>query len=80
MHGTCIILYVMSFIIIMSFILFLFPQYELLICVHEEKDPAVKIVEPLMERYPNVDARLFLGECLDSDCRNKSTRVGVTQL
>ncbi|PIK51717.1 putative ceramide glucosyltransferase-B [Apostichopus japonicus] len=38
-----------------------YPKYELLICVHEEKDPAVKIVEPLMERYPHVDARLFLG-------------------
>ncbi|XP_071482262.1 ceramide glucosyltransferase-like [Diadema antillarum] len=38
-----------------------YPRYELLICIQDEGDPAIKVVEPLMEKYPHIDARLFLG-------------------
>ncbi|XP_070564425.1 ceramide glucosyltransferase-like isoform X2 [Ptychodera flava] len=38
-----------------------YPKYELLLCVHEECDPAISIIKPLMEKYPNVDSQLFIG-------------------
>ncbi|XP_002740179.1 ceramide glucosyltransferase-like [Saccoglossus kowalevskii] len=38
-----------------------YPRYELLICVHDELDPAVSVVRPLMEKYPNVDCQLLIG-------------------
>ncbi|RWS28953.1 ceramide glucosyltransferase-like protein [Leptotrombidium deliense] len=41
--------------------LFLSTQFELLFCVHDEKDPSVAIVLALKEKYPHVDARLFVG-------------------
>ncbi|XP_022092848.1 ceramide glucosyltransferase-like [Acanthaster planci] len=40
-----------------------YPRFELLFCVQEENDPARKVVESLMERYPHVDAKLFVGGC-----------------
>ncbi|XP_071954452.1 ceramide glucosyltransferase-like isoform X2 [Antedon mediterranea] len=45
-----------------------YPKYEILICLQDEGDPAVKIVEPLMERYPDVDSQLFIG---------RNTRIGA---
>lgn len=38
-----------------------YPVYELLFCVEEKTDPAVKLVESLIAKYPQVDATLFLG-------------------
>lgn len=38
-----------------------YPSYELLFCVEDKEDPAILIVRQLMERYPKVEARLFLG-------------------
>lgn len=38
-----------------------YPTYELLFCVEDESDPAIMLVKRLMEKYPNVDARLFTG-------------------
>lgn len=38
-----------------------YPLYELLFCVEDESDPAVMLVNKLMEKYPNVQARLFTG-------------------
>ena len=56
-----------SFLFLFFFPFFFFfffgKQFELLLCVQEEGDPCLKIVEPLMEKYPQVDARLFIGEC-----------------
>ena len=42
---------------------FLF-QYELLFSVHDEHDPAIMVVQKLIERYPKVDAKLFIGKLL----------------
>ena len=42
----------------------MFWQFELIFCIQDEKDPACKVVEPLMEKYPHVDARLFVGKYL----------------
>ena len=36
-------------------------QFEILVCVQDELDPAVKIVRQLMEAYPLVNSRLFTG-------------------
>jgi len=36
-------------------------QFEILLCVQDELDPAVKIVRQLMEAYPLVNSRLFTG-------------------
>ena len=37
-------------------------QYELLFCLQDEHDAARMIVQSLMEKYPKVDAKLFLGK------------------
>ncbi|CAH3173135.1 unnamed protein product [Porites evermanni] len=36
-----------------------YPKFEILFCVQDELDPAVKIVRQLMEAYPLVNSRLF---------------------
>uniref|UniRef100_U5ET80 ceramide glucosyltransferase n=1 Tax=Corethrella appendiculata TaxID=1370023 RepID=U5ET80_9DIPT len=38
-----------------------YPVYELLFCIEAEDDPAIIIVNKLMEKYPHIDAQLFLG-------------------
>lgn len=38
-----------------------YPLYELLFCIEEQDDPAVQLVQTLMNKYPQVDAGLFLG-------------------
>lgn len=38
-----------------------YPTYELLFCVEDESDPATMLVKKLMEKYPQVDAKLFTG-------------------
>lgn len=35
--------------------------YELLFCIEDKSDPAIKIVEQLCEKYPQIDAQIFLG-------------------
>uniref|UniRef100_A0A914W7F0 ceramide glucosyltransferase n=1 Tax=Plectus sambesii TaxID=2011161 RepID=A0A914W7F0_9BILA len=38
-----------------------YPTYELLFCVHSESDPALMVVQMLMNKYKDVDARIFVG-------------------
>lgn len=38
-----------------------YPLYELIFCLEEELDPAVMVVRSLLEKYPKVDAKLFIG-------------------
>lgn len=38
-----------------------YPKFELLMCVESESDSAVTVVRRLMERYPAVVCRLFIG-------------------
>ncbi|XP_025196066.1 ceramide glucosyltransferase [Melanaphis sacchari] len=38
-----------------------YPMYEVLICVMDKNDPAAMVANRLLEMYPSVDARLFLG-------------------
>ncbi|WAR02775.1 CEGTB-like protein [Mya arenaria] len=38
-----------------------YPKFELLFSVQDEQDPAIMIVQKLIERYPKVDAKLFIG-------------------
>jgi hypothetical protein len=39
----------------------LLVQYELLLCVEDESDPAVEVVRRLQDRHPTVSCRLFSG-------------------
>lgn len=36
-------------------------QYELLFCIHDAQDAAYMVVRKLLEKYPDVDATIFLG-------------------
>jgi len=38
-----------------------YPNYELLFCVQDDNDPAILVVKSLIENYPKVDAKLFIG-------------------
>uniref|UniRef100_A0A2S2QFE8 Ceramide glucosyltransferase n=1 Tax=Sipha flava TaxID=143950 RepID=A0A2S2QFE8_9HEMI len=38
-----------------------YPMYEVLICVVDPNDPAAMVANRLLDMYPSVDARLFLG-------------------
>lgn len=38
-----------------------YPKYELLFCIEEDADPAIMLVNSLMDKYPKVEARLFIG-------------------
>ncbi|KAK7465908.1 hypothetical protein BaRGS_00037518 [Batillaria attramentaria] len=38
-----------------------YPRYELLFSVQSENDPAILVVKSLIESYPKVDAKLFIG-------------------
>lgn len=38
-----------------------YPIFELLFCIEDAQDPAVVLVRKLVEMYPQVEARLFLG-------------------
>ena len=39
-------------------------QFELLICVQDDQDPVITLVNKLKERYPKVECRMFMGESL----------------
>uniref|UniRef100_A0A673AXX5 ceramide glucosyltransferase n=1 Tax=Sphaeramia orbicularis TaxID=375764 RepID=A0A673AXX5_9TELE len=39
-----------------------YPKYEILLCVQDQDDPAVDVCKKLLGKYPNVDARLFIGK------------------
>ncbi|PVD19980.1 hypothetical protein C0Q70_20474 [Pomacea canaliculata] len=36
-----------------------YPKFELLLCFHDDQDPAINIVNRLQQKYPKVEARLF---------------------
>jgi ceramide glucosyltransferase len=36
-------------------------QYELLFCISDESDPSLMLVKKLIEKYPDVDAQIFIG-------------------
>lgn len=38
-----------------------YPTYEILFCVQDPQDAATLVVEQLFKKYPNADARLFVG-------------------
>ncbi|XP_068781910.1 ceramide glucosyltransferase-like isoform X2 [Struthio camelus] len=38
-----------------------YPKYEVLLCVQDHDDPAIEVCKKLLGKYPNVDARLFIG-------------------
>lgn len=43
---------------------YFFFQFELLFCLQDESDPALMVVKALMEKYPKVDAKIFIGKLL----------------
>lgn len=38
-----------------------YPKFELLLCVEDDQDPAINVVERLQQRYPAVTCRLYVG-------------------
>ena len=36
-------------------------QFEILLCVQDDQDPAINLVKKLQDRYPKVDCKLFIG-------------------
>ncbi|XP_068917682.1 ceramide glucosyltransferase-B [Tenebrio molitor] len=38
-----------------------YPIYELLFCIEDETDPAIEVVNSLIEKYPKVAAHVFIG-------------------
>ncbi|KAL7052001.1 hypothetical protein ACKWTF_004719 [Chironomus riparius] len=38
-----------------------YPSYELLFCIEDKEDPAVAVVNNLIDKYPKVNAHLYLG-------------------
>lgn len=38
-----------------------YPLYEILFCFEESTDPAVSLVNSLIEKYPDIDAKVFIG-------------------
>ncbi|XP_011499940.1 PREDICTED: ceramide glucosyltransferase [Ceratosolen solmsi marchali] len=38
-----------------------YPVYELLFCIEDEQDPVLVLVHKLVEKYPAVEAKLFIG-------------------
>lgn len=58
-------------------IVFFLFQFELLFCLQDESDPALMVVKALMEKYPKVDAKIFIGKLLGSN-REKRLTLGKT--
>lgn len=50
---------------------FFFFQFELLFCLQDESDPALMVVKALMEKYPKVDAKIFIGKLLGPNLKKK---------
>ncbi|XP_022915093.1 ceramide glucosyltransferase [Onthophagus taurus] len=44
-----------------TFFTMTYPKYEILFCLEDDTDPAIMLVRSLMEKYPKVDAKLYLG-------------------
>lgn len=44
-----------------KFLILLCFQYELLFCIEDENDPAIKVVNTLREKYPKVSTDVFIG-------------------
>ena len=38
-----------------------YPIYELLFCIEDPQDPVLQLVSKLIEKYPTVDAKMFVG-------------------
>lgn len=36
-----------------------YPKFELLFCFHDDQDPAINLVQAMIEKFPKVDVRLF---------------------
>lgn len=40
-----------------------YPKYQVIFALQDERDEAIPVVRMIMERYPEVDSRLIIGEC-----------------
>jgi ceramide glucosyltransferase len=38
-----------------------YPKFELLFCIENKEDPAVEIAQQLINKYPKIDAKIFVG-------------------
>lgn len=44
-----------------TFFVMNYPTYELLFCIEDDQDDAIMIVQQLIDKYPHVNAHLFIG-------------------
>ena len=45
-----------------SFFTLVYPKYEIIFCVRDYDDSAVPIVEKLINKYPDIPAKLLIGK------------------
>lgn len=38
-----------------------YPQYEIIFCIQDEMDSAIMVVQSLVQKYPEVDSKIFIG-------------------
>jgi ceramide glucosyltransferase len=38
-----------------------YPKFELLFCIKDKEDPAVEVAQQLINKYPKIDAKIFVG-------------------
>ena len=38
-----------------------YPNYEILLCIADEKDPCVPLARELKQKYPKVDCQILIG-------------------
>lgn len=60
MEYPMVILFITNFFILIDVFFYHF-QYEVLICVVDSNDPAAMVANRLLDMYPTVDAKLFIG-------------------
>ncbi len=44
-----------------TFFIMNYPLYELLFCFQDVNDPAINVVKTLIDKYPTVNAKMFMG-------------------
>jgi ceramide glucosyltransferase len=43
----------------------IYPKFEIIFAVADERDQAIPVVQALLEKYPTVDARISIGSFLN---------------
>ena len=55
-----------------------YPKYQVLFALQDEEDEALPVVRMIMDKYPNVDAKVIIGESRHRTQLNRQT-TGVSE-